>query len=120
MIVFTKITDRNYPLKHSRNLFLFASDACTENASNSTQTYILSILDNKNITTNQNKNNISYTDCIQSCVIPQKQNYIIQVTSPLTRLTPLNDTLPILFIKLHTPTKLPLPGKEYFCFHINS
>ena len=47
--------------------------AHTSSASNSTQTFISSQLDNKDITTNQNKKNISNTDDIHSCVTPQKK-----------------------------------------------
>ena len=36
-----------------------------------------------------------------------------------THLTPLNDTLPIASVKLHTKTKLTPAGKEYLCFQIN-
>ena len=48
-----------------------------------------------------------------------KQNYSVQATYTPTDLTQLNDTLPITSIKLHTTTKLPPAGNEYFCFHIN-
>ena len=34
-------------------------------------------------------------------------------------MTPLNDTLPIASIELHTTNKLPPSGKEYLCFQIN-
>ena len=44
--------------------------AHTSSASNSTQTFISSQLDNKDITTNQNKNNTSNTDGIHSFVTP--------------------------------------------------
>ena len=91
----------------------------TSSASNSTQTSISFRLDNKHITTNNNKNNISNIDDIQSCVTPRKQNYSVQVTSTPTHLTSLNDTLPIASVKLHTTTKLPPSGKEYFYFQIN-
>ena len=46
----------------------------TSSASNSIQSYISSRIDNKHITTNQNKKNISNADDIQSCVTPQN-NY---------------------------------------------
>ena len=52
---------------------LLSSDSQTSSASNSTQTSISSRLDNKHITTDQNKNNISTTDDIHSCLTPQKQ-----------------------------------------------
>ena len=52
---------------------LSSSAAHTLSASNSTPTSISSQLDNKDITTNQNKNNISNTDDIHSCVTPQKK-----------------------------------------------
>ena len=34
-------------------------------------------------------------------------------------MTPLNTTLPIAPVELHKTKKLPPPGKEYLCFHIN-
>ena len=52
---------------------LSSSDAHTSPASNSTRTSILSQLDNKYITTNQNNNNTSNTDDIHSCVTPRKK-----------------------------------------------
>ena len=58
---------------------LSSSDAHTSSASNLTQTSISSQLDNKDITTNQNKNNTSNTDDIHSCVTPRKR---ITVFSP--------------------------------------
>ena len=76
-------------------------------------------VDNKHITTNQNKNKISNTDDIQSCVTPQKQNYSVQATFTPTHLTPLNATLTIPSVNLHTTTKLPPAGKEHLCFQIN-
>ena len=36
-----------------------------------------------------------------------------------TNLNPLNGTLPITYVKLHTTTKLPPAGKDYLCFQIN-
>ena len=51
---------------------LSPSDSHTSSASNSTQTYISSQLDNKYITTNQNNNNTSNIDDIHSCVTLQK------------------------------------------------
>ena len=74
---------------------LSSSAAHTLYAINLTVTSISSQLDNKDITTNQNKNNTSNTDDIHSCVTPQKQNYSVQATSTTTCLTPLNTTLPI-------------------------
>ena len=91
----------------------------TSSASNSTRTSILYRLDNKNITTNQNKNNISNADDIHSCVTPRKHNYSVKATYTTTRLTPFNATLPIESVKLHTITELPPAGKEYLCFPIN-
>ena len=73
----------------------------TSFASNSTQTSISSQLDNKDITTNQNKNNTSNIDDIHSCVTGGKQNYSAHTTSTTTRLTPLNTTLPIAPVELH-------------------
>ena len=79
----------------------------------------MSRLDNKHITTNQNKNNISNTYDIHSCVTPQKTNYSVQATSTPNHLTPLYATLTIPSVKLHTRTKLPPASKEYICFRIN-
>ena len=53
---------------------LSSSVSHTSSASNSTWTSISSILDNKWINTNQNKNNISNTDDIQYCVTPGKKS----------------------------------------------
>ena len=55
----------------------------TSSEGNSTQTYISPRLDNEHITTNQNKNNITTTYDIQSCVIPQD---FFTVLRPLLRL----------------------------------
>ena len=49
-----------------------------------------------------------------------KKNYSFQDTSTPPHLTPLNTTLNIVPIELHTTTKLPPAGKEYLCFQINS
>ena len=75
--------------------------------SNLTRTSISSQLDNKNITINQNKNNTSNTDDIQSCVTPRKQNYSVQATYTPTSLTLLNTTLPIAPVELHKIKQLP-------------
>ena len=61
--------------------------------------------------TNKNKNNISNTYDIQSCVTPRKQNYSVQETSTTNNLTPLNGILPIAPVKLHTTTDLTPAGK---------
>ena len=98
---------------------LSSSASRTSSAGNSTRISISYILDNKMITNNYNNNKISNTDDIQSCVTPRKNNYSVQVTSTLTHLTPLDSTLPIPSVKLHTTTKLPPDGKEYFCVQIN-
>ena len=90
---------------------LSSSESHTSSASNSTRIYILSRLNNKHITTNKNKNNISNTYGIQSCVTPQKQYYSVQATSTPTNLMPLNVTLTISSVKLNTTTKLPPAGK---------
>ena len=92
--------------------------AHTSSEINSTQTSILSQLDNKDITTNQNKNNTSNIDDIQSCVTPLKQNYSVKVISKTTHLMPLNAALYLTYVKLHITTKLPLTGKNDF-FLIN-
>ena len=93
------------------------SAAHTSSASNSTQTYISSQLDNKDITTNQKKINTSNKNDIKSCVT-QKTIYSVQSTSTPPRLTPLNTTLPIAPVELHQ--KKISAGKEYLCFQINS
>ena len=97
---------------------LLYSAAHKSSASNSTGTSISSQLDNKDITTNKNNNNISNTDDIQSCVTPQKQNYSVQATYTTTNSTPLNATLYLTSIKLHTTTTLPLTGKKDLRFLI--
>ena len=89
---------------------LSSSDSHASSASNYTQTCISSRLDNKHITTNQNKNKISNTDDIQSFVTPREKLHF-QATSTPTHLTPLNATLPIPSIKLHTTNKLLPDGK---------
>ena len=89
-------------------------------ASNSTGTSISSQLYNKDITTNQNKNNTSNTYNIHSYVTPQKQNYSVQATFTPPRLTSLITTLHISPVYLHTTEQLPPAGKEYLCFRINS
>ena len=94
---------------------LSSSAARVQSASNLTGSSISSQLDNKGITTNQNRNNTSKTYDIHSCVTPRKQNYSFQVISTTTRLTPLNATLPIAPVELHTTQKLPPVGKEYLC-----
>ena len=81
-------------------------------ASNSTGTYISYRHDNKHISTNQNKNNISNTYDIHSCVTPRKQNYSVQATSATTHLMPFNSSLTIAYVKLHTTTYLTLSDKE--------
>ena len=99
---------------------LSSSAAHASSASNLTRTFISSHLDNKDITEIQNKNNTSNIDNIYSCVTQRKQNYIVQATCKLPRLTPLNTTLPIAPVELHTTAKLTPVGKEYLCFQINS
>ena len=91
---------------------LSSSASHTSSASNSTRTSISSRLDNKHITTNQNKNNISNTDDIHSCVTQHKQSYSVHAISTTIHLAPLNATLPIASIKLHITTELPPAGKE--------
>ena len=101
-----------------KKLVLSSSDAHASSASNLTGTSISSQIDNKYITTNQSKNNTSNIDDIHSCVTPRK-NCSFQARSKTTRLTPLNATLPIEPVELHTTKKLPPADKEYFCLHIN-
>ena len=79
---------------------------------NLTQKSISYQLDNKDSTTNQTKNNNSNTDDIHSCVSPRKQNYSVQATLTPPCLTPLNTTLPIAPVELHTKNQSPLTGKE--------
>ena len=98
---------------------LSSSTSHTSSASNLTRTSTSYQIDNKDITTNQNKNNTSNTDDIHSCVTPHKQNYSVQATPTTTNLMPLNAILHISFVKLHTITKLPLTGKKYLSFLIN-
>ena len=81
---------------------------------NFTRTIISSQLENEDNTTTQNKSDISNTDHIQSCVTPQKQNYIVQATYITPRLTPLITTLPIALVELPKTTELPLVGKKIF------
>ena len=90
---------------------LSTSSAHTSSSSNLTQTSISSQLDNKDSTTNQNKNNTSNTYNIHSCVTPRKQNYSVQATSKTQSLTPLNTKLPIAPIELHKTKQLPPAGK---------
>ena len=56
-----------------KKLVLSSSAAHISSASNSTRTSISYQLDNKDITTNQNKNNTSNTDDIHSCVAHRKK-----------------------------------------------
>ena len=83
-----------------------------------TQTSISSQLDNKDISTNKNKNNTSNINDIHSCVTPQKK-VSVQATSTTTRLKPLNDTIHIVSVQLHKTKQLAPAVKEYLCFHIN-
>ena len=83
-----------------------------------TRTNISSQIDNKYINTNQSKNNTSNTDDNYSCITPQKY-HSGQASSKTTHLTPLNATLYLTSVNLHTTTKLPLTGKKYLCFMIN-
>ena len=69
---------------------LSSSDAHTSSASNLTQTFISSHLDNKDSTKFQNKNNTSSKDDLHSCVTPLKHNYSDNATSTTPHLTPLN------------------------------
>ena len=80
-----------------------------------TGTSISSQPDNKDITTNQNKNNTSNTDDIHSCVTPRKKNYSVHDTSTTNILKSLNTAIPIAPVELHTTTKLRPASKEYLC-----
>ena len=77
---------------------LSSSAAHASSAGNSAGTSISSQLDNKNITTNKNKNNTSNIDDIHSCVTPRKQNYSVQYIYITTYLTPLNTTYCICWV----------------------
>ena len=68
------------------------------------QTIISSQLENKDSTAIQNTVDISNTDDIHSCVTPQKQNYSVQATYTLPRLTPLITTLPLAPVELTRTT----------------
>ena len=118
MAVYTKIIDLELSNPKLEKSVLSPPASHKPSANNSTQISILSILDNKHITTNKNKNNISNIDDIQSCITPRRQNYSAQATSMPTHLTPLDATLSITFFKLHTATKLTPAGREYLCFQI--
>ena len=85
-----------------------------------TRTFISSQLEKKDSNVIQNKKDTSNTDDIHSCVTPRKQNYSVQATYSPPCLTRLSTTLPIAHVELPKTTKLPLVGKEYFCFQINS
>ena len=98
---------------------LSSSASHISSASNSTRKSISSQLDNKDINKNQIKNNTSNTDGIHSCVTPRGKIDSVQATSITTHLTPLNATLPIAPVELHTTKKLPPTSKENFCFQIN-
>ena len=87
---------------------LSSSASHTLSASNSTQISISFQLDNKDTTKNKNNNNNSNTDDIHSCVTPRKHNYSVTTTSTTTHFTPLNDTLPIAPVELHTTKKILL------------
>ena len=83
------------------------SAAHASSASNLTGTFVSSQIDNKDSTTNKNKNNISNTYDIHSFVTPLKQNDSVQATSTTTRLTPLNTTLHIAPFEFHKTKQLP-------------
>ena len=89
---------------------LSSSAAHASSASNSTGISILYQLDNKDITSNQNKNNTSNTDAIHSCVTPRKK-YSVKATSTTTRLTQLSTTLTIVPVELRKTKQLSPAGK---------
>ena len=113
---FPKIIDSKISTSTLKKPVLSSSAAHTSSTINSTQTSISSQLDNKDLTTNQNKNNTSNIDDIRSCVTPQKQNCSVQATYTPPRLTPLNTTLPIASVELHKTKQLPPAGKEFFLY----
>ena len=113
---FSKIIDLKLSTSTLKKPVLSSSAAHTSFASNSTRATISSKLDNKDITTNKNKNNTLNTDDIHSFVTPREQKYSAQATSTTTYLTPLNATLHLTFIKLHTTTILRLTGKNSCVF----
>ena len=97
---------------------LSSSAAHASSTSNSTGTIILSQLDNKDITTNQNMNNTSNTYGIHSGVTQLKENYSVHATYTTTLLNPLNATPPIVPVDLHTTKNYPLPVKNIYVFRL--
>ena len=83
----------------------------TSNTTNLTPTFMPQQVQHKDITSIQNKVNISNTDDIHSCVTPRKQNIIVQATTTPPRLTPLITTLPLLPVELPKTTHLPPLGE---------
>ena len=107
MVVFQN--NRSKRLTPTPNKPVLSSSAShTSFASNSTQTSISLQLDNKDVTTNLKNNSASNIDIIHSCVTPRKLKYRSQVTSATTYLTPLNGTIPIAIVELHTTKQYPL------------
>ena len=95
--------------------FLSSSDAHKSSASNLTWTSISSQLDNKDITTNQNKNNTSNIDGIHSCVTPWET--ILMFSPHLQPLVWSHWTIYYLFhLFSHTHKKYPLLMKNIFVF----
>ena len=70
---FKKINQSELSTKRLKKPVLSYSASHLSSASNSTRTSISYRLDNRQININQNKNNISNTDDIHSCVTPQKK-----------------------------------------------
>ena len=67
-------------------------------------------LQHKDSTSIEKTVNIPNKYYIHSCVTTQK-NYSVHAKSTTTHLTPLNSTLPIAPVELHTTRKLPPDGK---------
>ena len=74
---------------------LSSSENYTPYITSLSQTIISYQLENKDSTAIQNTSDISNTDDIHSFVTPKTQNYSVQATSTLPRLTPLITTLPL-------------------------
>ena len=99
---------------------LLSSANHTSYTTNSTPTIMSHQLQHKDITSIQDKVNISNTYDIHSCVTPRKQNISVHATSTPPRLTPLITTVPLLPVELPKTTQLTPLGKEYLCFQVDN
>ena len=111
MVVFKKYNRLKQSTPTFKKPVLSYSAAHSSSANNPKETSISYQLDNKDITTNQNKNHTPNIDDIQSCVTPQKQNYSVQAIYETTCFIPLNTTLPIAPVEIHKTKQLPPAGK---------